>query len=283
MFSVPISCSGDLMPHLPTAFALAIATCLAAATPTLHAQAETPAWSDAETAYFAARWLEADFALEDRMCSERKYRRGLAEGRKAFEDATPDYVAALAFAPRPALAEVTARKLADFAALQEQMLPMVAASPQLRTQLCDELVAGRAATYFPKQVQAAARVLATDRPPAPEAPLTTLASADVGAIVAIVLQHPEVAMYLHPDVPGRVPVRVAVAAPYDSAPVALSLYGAPVQVSDDRDVAAVQLKLKPHGDTVQVELKYDPEGIFGVVDIAREDGTWQATGARILE
>ena len=239
-------------------------------------------YTDAEVAYVAAKWLEADFAREDALCDKRSYRKQLDANRATFEQTHPAYVTALGLqAPRPEVVEVSNRKLDQFAKLYERMMPMLAMMP--REKLCNDIISDRPVSNFDKKLTATRDMLARDVPPAPEEPLTSLAPGDVDPIVAAVLQHADVAMYLHPDAPGRVPVRVALAAPYDRGPVQLSLYGAPVKLAGNGDRGAVQLTLKPHGDRVKVEVKYDPEGIFGSVDLERVEGTWRATAAKIYE
>jgi hypothetical protein len=263
---------------LPIALAIALA---AVAAPS-HAQV---AYTDAEVAWFAAQWQDVDFNQEDTLCHARPYAKKLKAAREAFVRTHPEYAAALAFsAARPEAAEVVARKLRDVRKLHDSLDAVIAFMPPGHlAQLCDGIVAGRADADFARRIDQARDLLATDVPPAPEEALTTLAASDVTPIVAAVLQHADVAMYLHPDSPGRVPVRIALAAPYTASPVALDLYGAPVRLADADDRTAVRLTLKPHGERVKVEVKYDPEGIFGSVDVERIDGAWKATGAKILE
>jgi len=260
---------------------IALAIALGAAAPA-HAQV---AYTDAEVASFAAKWQDIDFAQEDRICQARKYAKGLKAGRAAFVQAHPDYGVALAYvATRPEVLDVTTRKLRDVQKLHDSLNAMIAFMPPADlAQMCERIVDGRRDTDFAKRIELARDLLARDVPPAPEEPLTTLAAEDVSRIVAAVLQHADVAMYLHPDVPGRVPVHIELAAPYDTSGVQLELYGKPVQQSRDGDRTAVQLTLKPHGERVKVEVKYDPEGIFGSVDVERVDGAWKATGAKIYE
>ena len=260
---------------------IACAIALAAAAPA-HAQVT---YTDAEVASFAAKWQDIDFAQEDRICHARKYAKGLKAGREAFAQAHPEFTAALAFtAARPEAVEVTTRKLRDVQKLHDSLGAVIAFMPPADlAHMCDGIVEGRPGTDFARRIDMARDLLAKDVPPAPAEPLTALAPEDVSPIVAAVLQHQDVAMYLHPDAPGRVPVRVELAEPYATANVQLELYGAPVRQSRDGDRSAVQLTLKPHGERVKVEVKYDPEGIFGSVDVERVDGAWKATGAKIYE
>jgi hypothetical protein len=271
--------TGVSMSRIWTPIACAIA--LAAAMPA-HAQV---AYTDEEVASFAAKWQDIDFAQEDRICHARKYAKALKAGREAFVQAHPGFAAALAFsAARPEAVEATTRKLRDVQNLHDSLGAVIAFMPPADlAHLCNGIVKARPNTDFARRIDQARELLAKDVPPAPEEQVTTLAAGDVTPVVAAVLQHAEVAMYLHPDLPGRVPVHIELAAPYDTADVRLELYGMPVRQSRDGDRTAVQLTLKPHGERVKVEVKYDPEGIFGSVDVERVDGTWKATGAKIYE
>jgi hypothetical protein len=260
---------------------IACAIALAAATPA-HAQV---AYTDEEVASFAAKWQDIDFAQEDRICHARKYAKALKAGREAFVQAHPGFAAALAFtAARPEAVEATTRKLRDVQKLHDSLGAVIAFMPPADlAHLCNGIVKARPGTDFARRIDQARELLAKDVPPAPEEQLTTLAAGDVTPVVAAVLQHADVAKYLHPDLPGRVPVHIELAAPYDTVGVHLELYGMPVRQSGDGDRTAVQLTLKPHGERVKVEVKYDPEGIFGSVDVERVDGAWKATGAKIYE
>lgn len=243
------------------------------------------AYSDEEVAHFAARWLQAEFASEDAICGTGKRRKALAAGLEAFRAAHPEYDHALALqALRPAVVEVTTRKVNAYRQVYAQMQSMMPLMPAAeRDRLCDDVVAKRPTADFPKRMASARRVLAEDVPPPPEPAFVPLASEDVSPVVAAVLQHRDVAMYLHPDVPGRVPVRVALAAPYDRTEIDITLYGAPVRRVGQDDAAAVALTLKSHADGVRVELAYRPEGITGHLDVQKRDGAWQVVDARILE
>lgn len=259
--------------------ALAV-TVVVAATSTM-AQAQT-AYTDPEVAYIAARLQEADFARNDQVCSERKYRKPLEAAGAAYRQANPAFMSALALPnPRAEVLEVVKRKISDYDKFHKTLLAMMASMP--RKEICEEMIAKRPTLLFDKSLASTRDMLSRDKPPAPEPTLTTLAAADVDPIVAAVLQHPDVAMYLHPDAPGRVPVRVSVAAPYDKASLNLTLYGAAVKTAGLGDRGAVQLVLKPQGDKCQVEVRYAPEGIFGSVDLERVGGAWKAKGAKIYE
>ncbi len=114
---------------------------------------------------------------------------------------------------------------------------------------------------------------------------SVLATADFEAIVGAVLRHKDVAMYLHPEAAGRVPVRVAFKPPFDGRPVNLQLYGAQVVTERYESGSADALGLAPSCTATQctVEVSYKPEGIFGQVMLQKQNGQWQVSSTNILE
>lgn len=251
------------------------------------------AYSDAEIAYFAARLQQADFEREEATCSGGKWRKALAGGLADYQRANPGYGEALAMpSPSAQLTEAVERKLADYARVYDQMARMLAMMSQAtRDKLCDEAIAERTSGRFDDRIASTRKILAENMssssapasaPASASAPVA-LASADVQPVVAAVLQHPEVAKYLHPEVSGRVPVRVAIVAPYDGAPLDLALYGAPIKRVGADDISAIRLAIKPQADRVVVEVRYKPEGIFGHVNLIRQNGVWTVQEAEIFE
>lgn len=124
-------------------------------------------------------------------------------------------------------------------------------------------------------------IVIAEEPPA--ASPTILASADLDQIVSAVLAHPEVSKYLHPEVPGRVPVVVRLAAPYESEALRVEAFGQAVRAAKSEQPGAVSLKVAATGAACRVDVKYRPEGIFGHVDLALVDGAWKVTDATIYE
>jgi hypothetical protein len=109
-----------------------------------------------------------------------------------------------------------------------------------------------------------------------------LDQADLNQIISAVLTHKVVSMYLHPEVPGRLPVKVAIAAPYSEIPVGLVLYGKPVKVVSPA-ADAVNLAISPSAEGAVVRVSYRQEGIVGTVTLKRGQAQWTAIGANIYE
>lgn len=114
---------------------------------------------------------------------------------------------------------------------------------------------------------------------------SVLANADFDAIAGAVLRHQDVAMYLHPEVEGRVPVRVVFKPPFDGRSVNLQLYGAQVVTQSYESGYDNAFGLSPSCDATQctVEVWYKPEGIFGQVMLQKQNGQWQVSKTNILE
>jgi hypothetical protein len=284
VFAMGLAC----LPATGLALTPAPAAPVTPATAAAPATPATPSWTDAEVAYFAAKRLQLDFENADAICRERRWRKPLAAGRTAFEQAHPEYVAALAYVPAGAFAPLAERELASTAEAHAMLRSLLAMAPaELRAESCDEVVAGRAGTDFAAKLadarEALANAAAVAIATAPLGPVTDLAADDVNAIAAAILRHPEVAMYLHPDAPGRVPVKVGIDAPYDAVPLAFTLYDAPVKTVAYADMDAVRLTMRGYGETAKASVRYAPEGIEGSVELARVDGAWTVTGAHIFE
>ena len=110
---------------------------------------------------------------------------------------------------------------------------------------------------------------------------SSLRQNDINQIVAAVLTHKDVVMYLHPESPGRVPVRIDLHAPYSDVPVDLVLYGKPVKVLASAD--AINLAITPTAEGVTVRVSYRPEGMVGTVLLTKTSNQWTAMRASIYE
>lgn len=112
-----------------------------------------------------------------------------------------------------------------------------------------------------------------------------IADDDLTLVLAAVLQHKSVAIYLHPEMQGRLPVIIAIGKPYSYQTVEISLYGKPVIVTTNPKDLKIAVKLKPicSADTCKVEVGYKPEGIFGDVWLKKEADQWVVTKADIYE
>jgi hypothetical protein len=121
-------------------------------------------------------------------------------------------------------------------------------------------------------------------PFAASAPRTVglLSGTDINQIVGAVLARKEVAMYLHPDVPGRLPVKVAVASPYSDVSVDLVFYGKPVKILS-YSADAVNMAISSSAEGVTVTVSYRPEGMAGTVKLKRRQAHWTVIDADIYE
>lgn len=109
-----------------------------------------------------------------------------------------------------------------------------------------------------------------------------LSGTEINQIVGAVLARKEVAMYLHPEVPGRLPVKVAVDSPYSDTPLDLVLYGKPVKVvSNSTD--AVEMAIASSAEGVTVKVSYRPEGMAGTIKLKRRQAQWSVIRASIYE
>ncbi len=122
-------------------------------------------------------------------------------------------------------------------------------------------------------------------PPAAAAPEAAPAKNDDAEILRAVLTHERFAMYLHPDVAGRVPVVVSGEA-RPRGPVDLELHGAAVSIVDTAPADAAVVLISTwsiEGDTAHVALGYPIEGVVASFDLARSDAGWRVTEADVAE
>ena len=116
-------------------------------------------------------------------------------------------------------------------------------------------------------------------PPPPPTPLT---KTDINQIVGAVLTHVKVAQYLHPEMPGRLPVKIAIAAPYSGTQPDLVLYNRPgVVVVAGAD--AVNFEIGRTVDGAKAEISYRPEGMGGTVLLLKVRDRWIVSSASVHE
>ena len=116
-------------------------------------------------------------------------------------------------------------------------------------------------------------------PPPPPTPLT---KTDINQIVGVVLTHVKVAQYLHPEMPGRLPVKIAIAAPYSGTQPDLVLYNRPVVVVV-AGADAVNFEIGRTVDGAKAEISYRPEGMGGTVLLLKVRDRWIVSSASVYE
>lgn len=125
--------------------------------------------------------------------------------------------------------------------------------------------------------------------PAPEAPKEPIVAeaSPTDAILEAILTDDRFAMYLHPDVAGRVPVVVSGTARPEV--VSLELHGAAVESRPPEDVAPEQAFVDitawtVEGDRASVRLAYAIEGVAASFALQHEpSGRWIVTSANVAE
>ena len=81
--------------------------------------------------------------------------------------------------------------------------------------------------------------------------------------------------------PGRLPVKIAVAAPYSGVQPDLVLYNRPVVVVAGAD--AVNFEIDRTVDGAKAEISYSPEGMEGTVLLLKVRNRWIVSSASIYE
>lgn len=126
---------------------------------------------------------------------------------------------------------------------------------------------------------------------APPAPVdaTAVAEPSPSSVIAAVLDSRPMTMYLHPEVEGRVPVRVAGPALAGLTVDAIA-QGQPVKLltvdeaTTDPEAACVIFERIDVGEaTAEVELRYPIEGVLGRFLLEREGAGWRIVKAELAE
>lgn len=116
----------------------------------------------------------------------------------------------------------------------------------------------------------------------PQPTPTLLTKTDINQIVSAVLTHLDVAKYLHPDIPGRLPVKITIADPYSDTRLALVLYHKLVVVVVEA-ADAVNFEITRTLNGAKVEVSYRPEGMVGTILLGKSRNRWVANSARVYE
>lgn len=121
---------------------------------------------------------------------------------------------------------------------------------------------------------------AADPPSQPPQPLVP------GPVVRLVIDHPALAVYLHPEVAGRVPLIIS-----DNllaADIKLSKFGQPVRIVHDLEVGAQPhirfLSFQVDGRRAKATIEYKVEGVQAVFILEqRSSGWWKVVNATATE
>jgi hypothetical protein len=104
--------------------------------------------------------------------------------------------------------------------------------------------------------------------------------------VEVILNHPSLKKYYHPEVPGRIPLLVSEHLLEDS--VTFEIFGMPVRVAPDSalesrpHVKFIQYDL--HGHRASVTIEYRVEGVRGVFYLKKkENELWKIVKAKVTE
>jgi hypothetical protein len=106
-------------------------------------------------------------------------------------------------------------------------------------------------------------------------------AATASAALQCALDAPALAQYLHPEVPGRVPVRVRL-------PAAVTLASMPQASGASIEVVATDallevVSLRIDGDAATMRLQIPAEGVFGEVGCTRVNDLWRPTNVALAE
>jgi hypothetical protein len=153
-----------------------------------------------------------------------------------------------------------------------------AASPEAPRETSEE----KAASSDPEAEPAKAESSAAIDKPVSSAPAS---DADVGAILQLVVDDPELDNYLHLGQPGRFPLQLA----GEKLPSGLKLVKAtePVKIVDGpksrKDAVLVVTEIDVQGDKATVRYRYDVENIRATVTLARAAHGWELKNSRLVE
>src|SRR2546426_12226485 len=102
----------------------------------------------------------------------------------------------------------------------------------------------------------------------------------------LIVEHPALAPYLHPEVAGRVPLVVS---DHLLEPgVTPSKFGQPLRIVPDREVGTQPhiriLTFKIDGSGAKATIEYKVEGVQGLFNLKREsNGWWSVVDAKVAE
>lgn len=242
--------------------------------------------SPQDLAYVAAQEIAFEQKTLESICGRSKFGKDVKRRHAEFVAANPEFTPALE--ARPTDPAIDARAQALIKRYQEGVGLVMRMAAGMPPEMFCPLTLKDPPTPFAARIENVRTQAARVDPPKPVDPDAGLAEVqlsvvELNAIVRQVLEHKDVAMYLHPELPERVPVRVALNEAYAASKLELALYGEPVRLAHASDRAAVQLTVRATDQTAKVTVAYAPEGIHGTIRFAREGTAWRVTEATIYE
>ena len=105
---------------------------------------------------------------------------------------------------------------------------------------------------------------------------------DDDAVIEAVLAYPSVAQYIHPDIPGRLPVKVALT-PAGTATLRATAFNRRVVSTSPSDPQAMILGVSVKDSEATVTLEYRQEGVTGLIHLMKVNGNWIVAVAQMAE
>ena len=105
-------------------------------------------------------------------------------------------------------------------------------------------------------------------------------------VLKLIVEHPVLAPYLHPEAPGRLPLVVS---DHLLEPgVTPSRFGQPLRIVHDRDVGTLPhlriLSFEVDGSRAKAVVEYRVEGVQAIFDLRRDSkGWWTVVDAKLVE
>jgi hypothetical protein len=105
-------------------------------------------------------------------------------------------------------------------------------------------------------------------------------------VLKLIVEHPALAPYLHPEAPGRLPLVVS---DHLLEPgITPSRFGQPLRIVHDRDAGALPhlriLSFAVDGSLAKAVVEYKVEGVQAVFDLRRDSkGWWTVVDAKVVE
>jgi len=111
---------------------------------------------------------------------------------------------------------------------------------------------------------------------------------DVGSILKLVLDQPDLQQYLHSELPERVPIRVLRKDTIFDGIVITKFGGQiefvdPDQIDQDREAYLEFETFDVSENTSFVQLHYEIEGVFGTFRLVNDGEVWSVETAEIVE